>query len=207
MAKLHFTYGVMAASKSAELCIQAHNLRVSGNSYEVLKPSAENRDSETEVVSRIKGLREPARALPNLDNYKQKSDTQFILIDEVHFFKPTDVDKLVKIADSTDITIFCWGLNVDSDGKMFDTAAKLFVEANEIERKETVCQMMNCTAMASHHLKFDEKGNIIRHGVQLECGGDEKYVSVCRSCFHKYYDNPSANLLEYIRMKRLQKVK
>ena len=72
MAKLHFTYGVMAASKSAELCIQAHNLRVSGNSYEVLKPSAENRDSETEVVSRIKGLREPARALPNLDNYEQK---------------------------------------------------------------------------------------------------------------------------------------
>ena len=204
MAKLHFKYGVMAASKSADLCIQAHNLRKSGNNYEVLKPSADTRDSESEIVSRIEGLREPARALPNLDNYTPISNTQFILIDEVQFFFPRDIDKLVHIADTTDITIFTWGLNVDSDGQMFPVAAKLFVEANEIERKETVCQIPGCTEMASHHIKYDKNGNILRGGPQIDVGGDEKYISVCRCCFHNLYDDPKANLFSYMNMMKLR---
>jgi thymidine kinase len=207
MAKLHFKYGVMAASKSAALCIEAHNLRKSGNTYEVLKPIIDKRDSTTEIVSRIKGLREPVLALENLDNYEPKPDTQFILIDEVQFFTTKDIEKLVHIADTTDITIFCWGLDVDSDGQLWPAAAKLFVEANELEHKETVCQMPKCKEMASHHIKFDKDGNIIRRGPQVELGGDGKYKSVCRACFHALYDNPSANLLKYIRSKKLQNIK
>ena len=75
MAKLHFTYGVMAASKSADLCIQAYNLRKAGNKYEAIKPEKDNRDSDNEIRPRIKGLHEPSLVLKDFDNYQPKSDT------------------------------------------------------------------------------------------------------------------------------------
>ena len=77
MAKLHFYYGVMASSKSALLCINPYNLNRTGNKYEVLKPATDNRDSTSEIVSRI-GLHTPACALKNLDNYKYKYKKQFL---------------------------------------------------------------------------------------------------------------------------------
>ena len=89
MAKLHFYYGVMSSSKSALLCINAYNLRRTDNKFEVIKPSIDNRDSTSKIVSRI-GLSTDARALPNLDIYKPKRGTQFILVDEVQFFSPKD---------------------------------------------------------------------------------------------------------------------
>ena len=205
MAKLHFFYGVMGAAKSAELCINAYKLRKAGKKYEVLKPAVDNRDSLTEVVSRI-GLREPAMALVNLDSYMPKKDTKFVLIDEVQFFSVSDIHKIVNIADTSNITIFCYGLTVDSNGNMFPASAALFAANPESHEYEVVCEMPECDNHASHHLRFDQNGNIIRGGKQVEVG-DSQYLSVCRPCFHKYYDNPSENLLWYLYKKRSQNTK
>ena len=109
MAKLHFYYGVMSSSKSAILGINAFNFRRTGNKWEAIKPAVDNRDSDTDIVSRI-GITTHAIALENLDDYVPKKGTQFLLIDEVQFFSPRDIEKLVKIADSTKITILCYGL-------------------------------------------------------------------------------------------------
>jgi len=204
MAKMHFKYGVMAASKSSDLCIQAYNLREAGNKYEAIKPVKDNRDSDNEIKPRLKELHEPALILKNFDNYQPKADTQFILIDEVQFFSPKDIYKLSHIADTTDITIFCWGLNIDSDGQIFPTAAALFAEADEIERKETVCQIKGCTKTATHHIKFAPDGSILRGGPQIDVGGAEKYISVCRCCFHNLYYDETSNLYRYMRLKKAQ---
>ena len=185
MAKLHFYYGVMASSKSALLCINAYNLKRTKNKYEVLKPSTDNRDSESEIVSRV-GLRTPARALPNLDDYKPKRGTQFILVDEVQFFSPKDIDKLFKIADHTKKTIFCYGLVVDSNGNMFPASERLFALNAERHEIETVCEMPGCVNSATHHLRFDMNGKIIRGGKQVEVGASQ-YKSVCRQHFRTMY--------------------
>ena len=186
MAKLHFYYGVMSSSKSAILGINAYNFSRTDNKWEAIKPAIDNRDSATNIVSRI-GIITKARALPNLDNYKPKHDTQFILVDEVQFFKPRDIEKLVQIADNSNITIFCYGLKVDSNGNLFPAAAKLFAEADELHQMETVCEIPKCTDMASHHIRFDKNGNIIRGGNQVEVGASQ-YKSVCRKHFHDLYD-------------------
>lgn len=205
MAKLHFYYGVMSASKSAMLGINAFNFSRTDNKWEAIKPATDNRDSKADIVSRV-GIRTNAQALQNLDNYKPKSGTQFILIDEVQFFSPCDIEKLVKIADTTKITIFCYGLKVDSNGDLFPASAKLLTEADEIHPMETVCEIPHCSSMASHHIRFDAKGNIIRDGNQVEVGASQ-YKSVCRKHFHILYDNTSMNLLQYLRDKKLQKTK
>ncbi len=205
MAKLHFYYGVMASSKSALLGINAFNFNRTANRWEAIKPSVDNRDSATDIVSRI-GIRTKARALKNLDKYHPKHGTQFILVDEVQFFSPKDIEKLVQIADTSRITIFCYGLKVDSNGDLFPASAKLLAEADEIHPMETVCEIPRCSSMASHHIRFDEAGNIIRGGSQVEVGASQ-YKSVCRKHFHTLYDNNASNLLQYIRARRSQKIK
>lgn len=186
MAKIHFYYGVMASSKSAILGINAFNFDRTDNKWEAIKPIKDNRDSDNEIVSRV-GVRTKATTLANLDNYTPKRGTQFILVDEVQFFKPSDIDKLVQIADNSKITIFCYGLKTDSDGRLFPTSAKLLVEADETHQMEIVCEIPRCTISASHHLRFDSNGNIVRNGHQEEVGKDQ-YKSVCRRHFHMLYD-------------------
>lgn len=185
MAKIHFYYGVMSASKSAMLGINAFNFNRTGNKWEAIKPSKDNRDSPTDIVSRI-GVKTPAMALSNLDNYIPKKDTQFLLIDEVQFFSERDIDKLVQIADSSNITIFCYGLKVDSNGDLFPASAKLITVADELHCMETVCEIPGCTEMASHHLRFDLNGNVVRNGASVEIGASQ-YKSVCRKHFYKMY--------------------
>lgn len=185
MSKIHFYYGVMSASKSAMLGINAFNFDRTGNKWEAIKPLKDNRDSDTDIVSRI-GVKTHAIALKNLDDYVPKKGTQFLLIDEVQFFSAKDIDKLVQIADSSKITIFCYGLKVDSNGVLFSTAAKLISVADELHCMETVCEIPRCTEMASHHLRFDANGKIIRDGDQVEVGA-KQYKSVCRKHFYKMY--------------------
>lgn len=60
MANLHFYYGVMSSSKSANLIIQAYNYRQNKTPYEVIKPSFDKRDATDAVVSRAMPTREPA---------------------------------------------------------------------------------------------------------------------------------------------------
>jgi len=185
MAKIHFYYGVMSASKSAMLGINAFNFNRTGNKWEAIKPSTDNRDSKTDIVSRI-GIKTPAVALQNLDNYIPHNKTQFLLVDEVQFFSVHDIDKLVQIADSSNITIFCYGLKVDSNGELFPASAKLITVADELHCMETVCEMPGCTEMASHHLRFDSNGNVIRNGASVEIGASQ-YKSVCRKHFYKMF--------------------
>lgn len=186
MAKIHFYYGVMASSKSAILGINAFNFNRTDNKWEAIKPATDNRDSDTDIVSRI-GIKTKAKALQNLNDYKPKRGTQFILIDEVQFFSPSDIEKLVQIADSSKITIFCYGLKVDSNGNLFSASAKLLAEADEIHPMETVCDIPRCTTMASHHIRFDANGDIIRGGSQVEVGASQ-YKSVCRKHYHALYN-------------------
>lgn len=190
-SKIHFYYGVMASSKSALLGINAFNFSRTDNKWEAIKPMTDNRDSDNEIVSRI-GIRTPATPLKNLDTYVPKPDTQFLLVDEVQFFSPADIDKLVKIADSSNITIFCYGLKVDSNGNLFPASAKLFAVADELHCLETVCEMPGCIEMASHHLRFDSKNNVVRGGAQVEVGASQ-YKSVCRRHFYQMYYEQQQN--------------
>jgi thymidine kinase len=203
MAKLHFYYGVMACSKSAMLGINAFNFNRTDNKWEALKPVKDNRDSDNDIVSRI-GITTKATALQNLDNYKPKRGTQFILIDEVQFFQPRDIDKLVQIADNTPITIFCYGLKIDFNGNLFPASAKLLAEADEVHPMETVCEIPRCTASASHHIKFDKNGNIVRGGDPVEVGS-APYKSVCRKHFHALYNG--SVLLSDLYRRQSQKMK
>ncbi len=188
MANLHFHYGTMGSSKSAQLLINAYNQNKNGNKTEILKPKTDNRFSIDHVDSRIGGLSAPATALENLNQYWPNTDTKMILIDEIQFFAPSDIDRLVKIADTTPVIVMCYGLMVDSNEQMFPASRRLIEVGAKLHRMESTCQMPGCMRLATHHLRFDTTGDVVRAGKQI-CVGDSAFKSVCRQHFNAIYHN------------------
>ena len=185
MAKLHFHYGVMSSSKSARLIINAYNYNQNGIKTQVIKPSFDTRFSDTTVKSRI-GIETPALALQNLNAYTPAHGTRVVLVDEVQFFSPSDIDKLVRIADDLNITVMCYGLLNDSNEQMFPASKRLIEVGAELHLHESNCQINGCMELATHHLRFDTNGNVIHAGDQFALG-DSNYKSVCRQHYNMLY--------------------
>lgn len=186
MANLHFHYGVMNSSKTAALIMNAYNFSKNGNSVEVIKPSYDTRFGVKEIVSRI-GLTWQALAMPNLQDYTPNYSTRVILVDEVQFFSPSDIDKLVQIADTKDKIVMCYGLMVDSNQKIFPAAQRLIEVGAKLHRMESTCQIQGCMKLATHHLRFNKEGKVVHAGEQFELG-DNSYKSVCRIHYNRLYN-------------------
>lgn len=185
MANLHFHYGVMSSSKSAALIINAYNFNHNGNKVEVIKPAFDKRFSAEKIVSRI-GLECDAMAMPNLTQYTPSPNTDVVLVDEVQFFSPSDIDKLVHIADQENKIVMCYGLMVDSNEQIFPAARRLIEVGAKLHRMDSNCQINGCMKLATHHLRFDSTGRVIRAGEQFALG-DSNYKSVCRTHFNELY--------------------
>lgn len=185
MANLHFHYGTMGASKSASLVVAAHNFIKNEVAVECIKPARDTRFDKTTINSRI-GIETPALVLDNLGDYSPQSNTKVILIDEVHFFAPKDIDVLVSIADNFEIIVMCYGLMVDSNGELFPASKRLVEVGAKLNPLESNCQIKGCMRKASHHLRFDAEGNVIHKGDQFAVG-DTNYKSVCRQHFNRFY--------------------
>lgn len=185
MAKLHFHYGTMGSSKSAQLIINDYNLNSQNKKTQIIKPKTDNRFSENKVNSRV-GISADALVLSNLHNFIPAPDTKMLMVDEIQFFAPTDIDALVRIADNTPIIVMCYGLMVDSNEQIFPASRRLVEVGAKLHRMESVCQMPNCMHLATHHLRFDADGNVVRAGDQI-CVGDSNYKSVCRRHFYQLY--------------------
>ena len=185
MATLHFHYGAMSSSKSAQLIVNAYNYKNNGIKIEVIKPSFDTRFGADTVKSRL-GIETPAVAMPQLVDYVAKGETQVILVDEVQFFTPNDIDRLVYCADVLDKTVMCYGLIVDSNEEMFPASKRLIEVGAEMHLHESNCQINGCMELATHHLRFDADGKVVRAGEQKALG-DSNYKSVCRQHFNQLY--------------------
>jgi thymidine kinase len=188
MANLHFHYGVMGSSKSAKLIIEAYNFRQKKTQIEIIKPAFDNRFGATQVKSRAGDLAVDAVALPDLSNYNVNPDTAVLLVDEVQFFSPADIDKLVEIADVHGKIVMCYGLMVDSNEQLFPASKRLIEVGAKLHRLESSCQIPGCMRLATHHLRFDASGRVIRAGEQFALG-DSNYKSVCRGHFNQMHRN------------------
>lgn len=185
MGELYFHYGTMGSSKSAELLIKAHGLRKSNINVEILKPTFDNRFSAGTVKSRV-GIESPAMVMPDLLNYTPKPETHVVLVDEVQFFQPADIDRLVYVADELGKEVRCYGLITDSNQNMFPASIRLMEVGAILKWHDSTCQISGCLNTATHHLRFDKDNNVIRGGPQRELG-DTNYKSVCRKHYNMIY--------------------
>lgn len=185
MANLHFHYGTMGASKSADLIMNAYNFKKNNVKIECIKPKMDNRWAAERINSRI-GISTEAIRLTGLSKYTPNSDTKVILIDEIQFFKPEDIDRLVYIADKCNILVMCYGLLVDYNENMFPTSKRLIEVGAKLHQLKSNCQIEGCMNIADHHLLFDSKGKVVKGGTGIQVG-NSVYKSVCRKHFNEYY--------------------
>ena len=199
MANLHFKYGVMGSGKSADLIMNARSCIFKNMQIEVLKPAFDNRFGSDVIKSRLSNeLSIEAQTLPTLKNYNIKPETEVVFIDEIQFFSPADIDKLVDIVNTHDVLIICYGLMIDSNGHMFPASQHLQEVGARLTLLESMCQMPNCRHRATNHLRFDSQGHVIHEGEQFVLGDNNKenttyYKSVCQRHFFTMYHGRDYN--------------
>ena len=192
MAKFKFVWGPMSGGKSLSLLSTAYNLEENGIQIMVLKPSLDTRDGEGVIRSRA-GLERKCVMIDKGINlykaikaYKNVLAAQFeilkwVLIDEAQFLTEEQVDQLSDVVDFLDVNVMCFGLRTDFQSHLFPGSKRLFELADDIEEIKSSCECGE--RKTSINARFDEDGEIITEGSQVEIGGNDKYRAICRKCW------------------------
>ena len=186
MAKLYFNYSSMNAGKSTMLLQANHNYIERGMNPRIYTSDLDNRFGKGEIVSRI-GLKAKSNIFTSkTDIYKdvlnscKKSTVDCVLIDEAQFLTQIQVRQLGKVVDELDIPVLTFGIRTDFQGNLFEGSKYLLAWADNLKEIKTVC---HCGRKATMVLRLNAKGEVVSDGTQIEIGGEEKYVSVCRKHF------------------------
>ena len=71
----------------------------------------------------------------------------------------------------------CYGLRVDFRGNLFPGSSALLAWADDLREVRTIC---HCGRKATMVVRQDEQGRALHDGAQVQIGGNETYVSLCR---------------------------
>jgi len=188
MANLHFFYGTMGAAKSTKLIQDRYNFLQKGVDVWTIKPR-KDRTTQPKITSRI-GLECPAEIMDEIrwkDIIRRKEFySGAIMIDEVQFFTPKDIDSLVKLSDTYDRLIFCYGLMTDVNEHLFPASKHLLEVGAKLHELPCSCQMVGCKNLANHHLRYHPSGYLIKDGKSVVVdNGKVIYKSVCRMCYDR----------------------
>lgn len=197
--KLFFKYGCMGSGKSLHLLATAHNFQIRSIPFVIFKSSIDTRDGEGLIHSRALGDRECTN-ISSTDNLFDIVSTyvnseiifpslRWILVDEAQFLTAEQVDQLAAIVDIMGISVICYGLRTDFQTHLFEGSRRLFEVADTIEEIKSSC---DCNYKTIFNARINADGDIVTSGDQVEIGGDDKYVSICRKCYYektgnKYY--------------------
>ncbi|HLD17084.1 MAG TPA: thymidine kinase [Coxiellaceae bacterium] len=184
MAKLHFYYSAMNAGKSTTLLQSSYNYRERGMDTLLFTPDFDVRFGTSKIASRI-GLECDAIPFNRTFNFyqyaKQAVQTNpniaCILIDEAQFLTKQQVQELCTIVDDLSKPILAYGLRSDFRGEPFEGSIYLLTWADQLIELKTIC---HCGRKATMNLRVDDQGRPVREGAQIEIGGNERYIAVCR---------------------------
>ena len=112
------------------------------------------------------------------------------MVDEAQFLKRQQVEELARICDEDNIPVLAYGLRTDFQGEPFEGSRYLLAWADNLKEIKAIC---HCGRKATMVLRVDETGKVAEQGDQIEIGGNDRYVSVCREHFFKRQPFPDEN--------------
>lgn len=202
--KLYFRYGTMGSAKTALLLTTAYNFEERGMKYVCLKPIVDTRDNNNVIRSRIGIERECQWIYHDTDLYmlaqelfeQTMSVIDWFLIDEAQFLTPEQVDQLSRIVDDYGSNVVCYGLRTDFKSNLFEGSRRLFEVADTIDEIKSTC---TCGRKTIINARIDQNGDFVEEGAQVEIGGDDRYIAVCRKCWrNKRIEQSSRDALPFI---------
>ena len=180
MAKLYFYYGVMGSSKTANALMTHFNYEEVGQKALLCKSQVDTRDGVGVVHSRI-GLEHPCISMETLHEMPEEEIRKYdcIIVDEVQFATPEQIDYLSDIVDFMDVPVVCYGLRADFQNKLFPGSERLIAIADVIQELKTMCW---CGRKATCNTRYNENG-VVRSGPQVMLGANDQYMPLCRKHF------------------------
>ncbi|THV21320.1 thymidine kinase [Peteryoungia ipomoeae] len=183
MAKLYFHYATMNAGKSTMLLQASYNYRERGMRTVIFIAALDDRAGKGRVASRI-GLSSEAIPFGGEDDlFAQIADLHAeepitcVFVDEAQFLSARQVWQLARVCDRIGIPVMAYGLRTDFQGKLFPGSHELLAVADELREVRTIC---HCGRKATMVVRVGEDGDVMREGAQVEVGGNDRYVSLCR---------------------------
>ncbi len=183
MAKLYFNYSTMNAGKSTILLQASHNYRERGMETYLLTARLDDRAGQGRIASRI-GFGDAAETFKADDDLfamlktrKDRGPCACVFIDEAQFLTKDQVWQLARAVDDLGLPVMCYGLRVDFQGELFPGSAALLALSDEMREVRTIC---HCGKKATMVVRQDENGIALKEGAQVQIGGNETYVSLCR---------------------------
>lgn len=187
----------MSSGKSLHLLATAHNFQIRHIPFVIFKSEIDDRDGDSVIHSRALGKRKCISVSKEDNLYgiiSEYMDHEFlgaepikwVLVDEAQFLTASQVDQLAAIVDTLGISVMCYGLRTDFQTHLFDGSKRLFEVADEFNEIKSSCYCNNKTIF---NARIDSEGNIVTDGEQVEIGGDDKYISICRKCYYEKTGN------------------
>lgn len=183
MAKLYFNFSTMNAGKSTLLLQASYNYRERGMNTFLMTAAIDGRAGKGRIASRI-GIESEAEMFNGdsdvfdlIQKRLRQGPVDCIFVDEAQFLSKPQVWQLARAVDDLDVPVICYGLRVDFRGELFPGSAALLALADEMREARTICF---CGKKATMVIRQDADGNALTEGAQIQIGGNETYVSVCR---------------------------
>ncbi|OOY17978.1 thymidine kinase [Thioclava sp. DLFJ4-1] len=188
MAKLYFHYSTMNAGKSTILLQASHNYIERGMETFLVTARLDNRAGDGRIASRI-GIGAEAACFTEgtdmvalIEARLAEGPCACIFVDEAQFLTETQVWQIARAVDDLRVPVMCYGLRVDFQGKLFPGSAALLALADEMREVRTIC---HCGKKATMVVRMGPDGQALRDGDQVQIGGNETYVSLCRRHWRK----------------------
>ncbi|AUI65799.1 MULTISPECIES: thymidine kinase [Glaesserella] len=183
MAKLYFYYSAMNAGKSTTLLQSSYNYQERGMNTLVYTAAIDDRYGVGKVSSRI-GISQDARLFnaesdlfDEIFQHIANEKLHCILIDEAQFLTKKQVYQLTEVVDKLKIPVLCYGLRTDFQAELFEGSRYLLAWADQLEELKTICY---CGRKAGFVIRMNENGEAVKDGDQIQIGGNDSYLSVCR---------------------------
>lgn len=188
MAKLYFHYSTMNAGKSTLLLQASYNYVERGMATYLLTANFDDRAGKGRIGSRI-GIEAEADTygattdlFAMIENRLAEGPCHCILVDEAQWMSRDQVWQLARVVDDLDVPVMAYGLRVDFRGELFPGSAALLALADEMREVRTIC---HCGRKATMVIRVDGDGRALTEGAQVEVGGNDRYVSLCRRHFRE----------------------
>jgi len=181
MAKLYFYYSTMNAGKSTALLQAAYNYTERGMATRLFIARLDER-ADGRIASRIGIEADASRfdAETNFWDLLAAERLSCVFIDEAQFLTKEQVHQLARVVDEANIPVMCYGLRTDFRGELFPGSSALLAWEDTLSELKTIC---HCGRKATMVVRVSPEGIVERDGRQIEIGGNERYVSLCRRHF------------------------
>ncbi|MDJ0631312.1 MAG: thymidine kinase [Rhodobacter sp.] len=183
MAKLYFHYSTMNAGKSTLLLQASYNYRERGMDTYLMTARLDTRAGRGRIASRI-GISDDADLFAPGEDLFAKIERRLaqgrvacVFLDEAQFLEKAQVWQLARAVDDLQVPVMCYGLRVDFQGELFPGSAALLALADEMREARTIC---HCGKKATMVVRMGADGKALTEGAQVQIGGNETYVSLCR---------------------------